>query len=116
MAVVTYLPLCDYRYIPGFFKQLSAVESQLRTTPGLLRYGLRASLLGKRFWTYSLWEDRASIEGFIYGASHRVAVLRFHQWDGGARLRVFKTNHVKLSWTEALQRLDRGLPDMTNAN
>ena len=38
VAVATYLPLCNYRYMPAFFKQLSAIESQLRTTPGRMAH------------------------------------------------------------------------------
>ena len=116
VAVVTYFPLCKYRYMPAFFKQLSAIESQLATTPGLLRCGLRASLLRKRFWTYSLWEDRAAVEEFLYEVSHLRAMLQFRQWGGRAKLRAFWTDHAELSWSEALRRLDGSLPNMTGAD
>ena len=107
VAVATYLPLRGYKHMPAFIKQSSAVESQLRSTPGLLRYGVRVSLLRKRFWTYSLWEERAAIDGFIQEDAHLDAVRRFPQWAGDeAKFTAFETSRAELSWAEILRRLD----------
>jgi len=67
------------------------VESQLETAPGALAYSLQRLLVGRDFWTLSLWSDRQGMLEFVRGGSHRVAaewlrstnenVGKFAQWE-----------------------------------
>jgi hypothetical protein len=49
------------------------VEVQLASTPGALAYTLQRLLIGRDFWTLSLWADRPSMLSFVRAGPHRLA-------------------------------------------
>jgi heme-degrading monooxygenase HmoA len=74
-----------------FSRRNRTIETQLLTTRGALAYSLQRLLIGRDFWTLSLWADRASMTAFVAAGSHRaaadwlnasgVAGGKFAQWE-----------------------------------
>ncbi len=61
LALLSYLPLNKYSAVPGFFRFLFKIQKQLRSTPGIIGYSLRAKILSRNFWTLSVWENRKTL-------------------------------------------------------
>ncbi|HEX8137471.1 MAG TPA: DUF3291 domain-containing protein [Pyrinomonadaceae bacterium] len=89
LAQLSYLPLKSYRAIPRFLRYTSQIERQLAESRGLAGYSLQAQLLGKRFWTLSVWEDEQALMEFVYRLPHsdvmkslisHMAQTKFTQW------------------------------------
>lgn len=76
----TFLWVRRWRDVIPFLRMSSGVQRQLKETPGLVRYALRARFLRKRYWTYSVWTDRASLDAFLQAEPHRTAMSRLSQW------------------------------------
>ncbi len=79
------LPLRQYRSIPGFLRGTTAIRRQLRSTPGLVGYGLDADLVHRTFWTFSVWLDQASLDAFAAGQPHRGIINRLRPLMGPTR-------------------------------
>jgi hypothetical protein len=84
----------------------SRVEKQLKATQGLVRYGLRANFFRKRFWTFSVWADRDSVNAFVAGEPHATAVGRMSEWAGeGTAFVEWNSHDGVINWKDALERL-----------
>jgi hypothetical protein len=70
LAMASRLPLKSYGFVPGFLRDAMRIRRQLADTPGLLGYGLDAQLARKCFWTFSVWEDQASLDAFAGTEPH----------------------------------------------
>jgi heme-degrading monooxygenase HmoA len=70
VVMASQLPLKRYGSIPRFMRDTLTVRRQLRTAPGLVGYALLAEMTRKTFWTFSVWEDRASLELFATSDPH----------------------------------------------
>lgn len=66
IALLSYLSLKKYRVILKFIRCSSQIQKQLRGTPGVMAYSLRARLLSHSFWTLSVWEDEKAL-GILSG-------------------------------------------------
>jgi hypothetical protein len=74
-----------------FSKWNRHVEAQLVSTPGALAYALQRLLIGRDFWTLSLWANRESMVQFVESGDHRRAADwlnstgesqgKFAQWE-----------------------------------
>ena len=82
LYIATFLPIRSWRHVIPFLRMNSRVGKQLRRTHGLARYGLRADLLHKRFWTLTVWQDREFVNSFVIVEPHAEAVRRFKAWAG----------------------------------
>jgi Domain of unknown function (DUF3291) len=71
LALLSYLPLKSYLKIPAFLKHTLAIERQLKASAGLIGYSLQAEVLGKRFWTLSVWNDEQSLMDFVFKIPHK---------------------------------------------
>ena len=71
LAMITYLPVNGYLNFPGFFKDVSAVNTQLLKAKGLIGFMLRAEILTKNAYTVSVWEGRDSLLSFIGSGNHK---------------------------------------------
>jgi len=71
LAMASRLRLKSYRSIPGFMLATLEIRKQLAKTPGLVGYALNAELMRKTFWTFSVWDDRASLDAFAAADPHR---------------------------------------------
>ena len=78
--LVSALPLKHYRNIPGFLRQTGAIQDQLSESGGLIGYSLRLSILSKRGWTLSVWEDEQPLSEFVRKNPHSATMgkLRKH--------------------------------------
>ena len=83
------LPLRAYRFIPGFLRDTLRIRRQLRTSGGLVGYGLNAELTRKTFWTYSVWTDKAAIASLIEDGADAPET-------NGVRVKVGKVNERAL--------------------
>jgi quinol monooxygenase YgiN len=89
LAVASRLPLRRRRSIPGFLRDAMAIRRQLARAHGMVGYALDAELARKTFWTFSVWEDQASLDAFAASDPHRAATAAVpafagHQPDSAA--------------------------------
>jgi hypothetical protein len=110
LALLSYLPLKSYFAMPKFMSHAMKIQKQLRDTPGIAGYSLRAELLSRRFWTLSAWESNAALMEFVkknpHGDSMRAMVgdmgkTGFTQWK-------VKGRDLPLRWDEAMRREAQG--------
>jgi hypothetical protein len=90
LALLTELPLQGFRDLGAFLLYTWRVQAQLRRTPGLLGYSLRAHVLRREFWTLSVWEGDAALRQFVVASPHaqvmaalqgKMGQTRFVQWS-----------------------------------
>ena len=112
LALLSYLPLNKYRAIPGFFRFLFQIQKQLRATPGVIGYSLRAKILSRNFWTLSAWEDQKTLMEFVATIPHGEAMKAMTPHMGSTKFTQWKVagSSMPLSWDEAMQRLQQGAP------
>jgi quinol monooxygenase YgiN len=111
-ALLSYLPLNKYSAVPGFFRFSFQIQKQLRTTPGVVGYALRAKILSRNFWTISVWEDQKALTEFVAKIPHCEAIRAMTPHMGASKFTQWKVagSSLPLSWNEALQRLQPGAP------
>jgi quinol monooxygenase YgiN len=106
VALLSYLPLVSFRWLPLLLVYMLRIRRQLRASPGLFGYSLRADLARKRFWTLSVWEDEAALQSFVMASPHAVVMqvlaphmgpTRFTRWG-------VKGADLPLRWDDALWR------------
>ncbi len=107
LALLSYLPLRQYRAIPKFFRFTPETQKQLSSASGLIGYSLDAQPFRRRFWTLSVWEDSQSLMTFVQQAPHsrimqdlaqHMDKTQFVQWKVTA-------SDIPLKWAEAKARL-----------
>jgi len=76
VAMASHLPLKAYRFVPGFLRDTTRIRGQLAHTPGLVGYALNAQLIRKTFWTFSVWDDRDSLNTFSASDPHSRIIRR----------------------------------------
>jgi hypothetical protein len=69
-AMASRLPLRAHRSVPGFLLDAMRIRGQLAHAPGLVGYALDAQPARKTFWTFSVWEDEASLTRFAAAEPH----------------------------------------------
>jgi heme-degrading monooxygenase HmoA len=99
VAMASRLPLKRYRSIPGFLRGTLAVRRQLARTRGLVGYALNAEPARKRFWTFSVWEDRASLNAFAAADPHRRIIRRLAPLMDETRFEFFPISGSQLPMT-----------------
>jgi hypothetical protein len=107
-VVATCLQLRSWLQLRRFFKTNGQVVRQLKATPGLVRFKLRADFLRLRFSTISFWIDDESIDAFVRTGSHREAMAVFDAVADRARSSFVRWKAVELpevTWREAAKRL-----------
>src|SRR5262249_55854926 len=85
VAMARRLPLKRRRSIPGFLRDALAIRRQLARADGLVGYALDAELAHKTFWTFSVWEDQASLDAFASSEPHRAITRRLRPLMGQTR-------------------------------
>lgn len=112
LCFATYLPVRRWRSVIPFLRMSSRVQRQLKKTQGLVRCGLRADFLRKRFWTFSVWANADSVNDFVAAEPHATAVEKFEAWaEPGAAFVEWTSDHGSIDWDEADRRLQH--PDMS---
>ncbi|MPZ23945.1 MAG: hypothetical protein GEU28_10475 [Dehalococcoidia bacterium] len=105
LSVATFLPITRWRDVISSFRMSNRVEAQLKKSPGIVAYSLAVDPLPRHFWTYSIWEDRASMSAFNAAEPHATAVRRFADWAGAGAAFVEWDSAPGLDWSEAFERL-----------
>ena len=111
-AHLSYLPLNKYSAVPGFFRFSFQIQKQLRSTPGVIGYALRAKILSRNFWTLSVWEDQKALMEFVAKIPHGEAMKAMTPHMGATKFTQWKVagSSLPLSWNEAIVRLQPGVP------
>jgi quinol monooxygenase YgiN len=110
LALLSYLPLTKYRMIPGFIRFSLQIQKQLRNTPGVIGYSLRAKPLRRNFWTLSVWEDEKSLMDFVRKLPHGEVMQTLAPHMGPTKFTQWKVSGaaLPLRWAEAIQRSQQG--------
>ena len=107
VVMASHLPLRRLTSTLRFFRAVAAIRKQLRSAEGLVGYTLRARPLARKYWTLSVWDDRATLAQFMRTPPHvgimsslkpLMAPTRFVQWQITAA-------EGRPSWIDALERL-----------
>jgi quinol monooxygenase YgiN len=112
------LPLKRRHSIPGFLRDALAIRRQLARADGMVGYALDAELARKTFWTFSVWEDQASLDAFASSDPHRAIIRRLRPLMGPTRFEFFQIpgSDLPLTWDQ-MKAPVRGTqtPDSTRA-
>ena len=107
VVMASHLPLRRLTSTLRFFRAVAAIRKQLRSADGLVGYTLRARPLARKYWTLSVWDDRATLAQFMRTPPHvgimsslkpLMAPTRFVQWQ-------ITAGDGRPSWSDALERL-----------
>ena len=99
VAMASRLPLKRRRSIPGFLRDTLAIRRQLARADGLVGYALDAELAHKTFWTFSVWEDQASLDAFASSEPHSAIIRRLRPLMGQTRFEFFPVPGASLPRT-----------------
>ena len=107
-ALLSCLPLNKYRAIPGFLRFSSQIQKQLRATPGVIGYSLRAKLLSRNFWTLSAWADEKALTDLVI--THPGSVVVLPVLPDGRILLIQQYRHAtrQYLWELVAGRMDHG--------
>lgn len=110
LALLSYLPLNKYSAVPGFFRSSFQIQKQLRSTPGVIGYSLRAKVFSRNFWTLSVWEDQKTLMEFVAKIPHGEAMRAMTPHMGRTKFTQWKVagSALPLRWEEAMQRSLQG--------
>jgi len=111
-ALLSYLPVNKYRAIPRFLRFSFQIQRQLRTTPGIVGYSLRAKLMSRNFWTLSAWENEQALRDFVMKLPHGQAMKAMIPHMGPTNFTKWKVlgSALPLRWEEAMRRSQKGEP------
>ncbi len=107
ICAATFFPVRRWLDVFHFLRASSGVQKQLKGTSGLDRYGLKTNFIRKRYWTFSVWEDQASLDAFLLAEPHATAMKRMSQWvaPGDSAFVTWGSNDDSINWQEGLDRL-----------
>jgi hypothetical protein len=111
VCAATFFPVRRWIDVFRFLRASFGVQRQLKRTPGLVRYGLRTNFIRKRYWTFSVWKDRASLDAFIQAEPHASAMMKMHQWvvPGDSAFVTWDSADYSINWEGGLERLRRSI-------
>lgn len=107
LALLSYLPLKTFRAMPKFFRYTAQIRRQLSDSEGLIGYSLDANILGRKFWTLSVWEDEESLMKFVMRNPHGRVMSDLISNMGQTEFIRWKVSgsSLPLSWEEAKGRM-----------
>ena len=102
VAMASRLPLRRHRSIPRFLRDTLAIRRQLARADGMVGYALDAELARKTFWTFSVWEDQASLDAFATSDPHQAITRRLQPLMGQTRFEFFQLpgSDLPLTWDQ----------------
>ena len=108
LVLLSELPLKHWRDLGVFLLYTWRIQGQLRRTPGLLGYSLRAHIRQLQFWTLSVWEGEEALQQFVVEDPHRHVMLALR---GKMKETHFARWHMRGAelpprWPDALARRD----------
>jgi hypothetical protein len=107
VAMASRLPLNRHRSIPGFLRDTLTIRHQLASASCLVGYALDANLLQKTFWTFSVWNDRSTLDAFAQSGPHHRIIERLRPLMA-ARFEFFDINgsELPMTWPQMKAPLD----------
>jgi len=102
VTMASRLPLKRRRSIPGFLRDTLAIRRQLARADGLVGYALDAEVARKTFWTFSVWQDRASLDAFAAADPHQAIIRRLRPLMGQTRFEFLQVpgSDLPLTWDQ----------------
>src|SRR5579875_944437 len=78
------------------------LRRQLARAHGMVGYALDAELARKTFWTFSVWEDQASLDAFAASDPHRAITRRLQPLMGRTRFEFFPIpgSDLPMTWDQ----------------
>ena len=112
LVMASSLPLRTRWRVPQFLMLTMAVRKQLATAPGLVGYGLRADILGGRFWTLSAWESEEALGSFARALPHSDIMRKLRPHMGPTQFVTWQATGTALpvTWETALAKLADARP------
>ena len=109
LALISYLPLRNFRAIPNFFRFSLQTRGQLKVTPGVLGYSLEAKPFSRKFWTLSVWENQQSLNNFVRQIPHSQIMQALTPHMGKSQFAQWTVTHaeIPLDWHSAKDRLNQ---------
>lgn len=107
MCVASVLPVRRWRQVLAFVRLSMKVKKQMLASPGLVNGNMRADFLRKRFYTYTVWRDKATMLAFVRAEPHATALRRFAPWTApGAAFAEWTSSEGAVDWREGMRRLE----------
>ena len=103
--VATYLPVKSYGQVLTFMRMSMQVYQQARESEGYVAGGITAKWWAKKFWTFSVWEDRDAMLHFVHTQPHANAAARMFEFAAPGACYVEWVGPGPMDWGEAMERL-----------
>ena len=118
VCAATFFPVRRWIDVIRFLRASFGVQRQLKQTSGLVRFGLRTNFIRKRYWTFSVWTDQASLDAFLRAEPHRTAMTRLSQWitPGDAAFVTWESTDDSINWQEGCDRLESSSSHQASAS
>ncbi len=106
VVLLSYLPLKSYFKLPMFFRFTSQINAQLRATPGVIGYTMRAKLFTRRFWTLSVWDNDKALMEFVAKVPHSEAMQKIAPYMDKTNFWRWKlpSSEIPPRWDDAMRR------------
>lgn len=102
---VTRLRVRALRFMPAFALHAVRTRQQVRRAGGF-RGGALLPDRAWTFWTMTVWDDEASMRGYILAGSHRMAMSHLLEWCDEASAVHWEQPEARLvPWAEAERRM-----------
>jgi hypothetical protein len=85
LVLATYLPLNRFSSTLRFARFVGAIRKQLANAPGLLGYSMLGKPLTKRYWTLSIWKNKAALQAFVRQSPHQEVMSALAGETGATR-------------------------------
>ena len=132
ICCATFIPLRKWQYVFPFTWFTKNIEARLKKIPGFIKSEIRSdiNILGlvfpklspldsryfqKRFWTFTVWQDRESAMKFFAASTHhQEAVKHFKEWTyPTARIVIWQSDNSEIDWPAGLEKLKQS-PGITD--
>lgn len=80
VVVATRFELTGRRHMVKIFSAAQMLISTFTSTPGLMGYSLRGSIVRNSLWTLSAWSTEVEMRQFVRGAAHSAVVSETARW------------------------------------
>lgn len=80
VVVATRFDLSSRPHIGRIFSAAGVLISTFNSTPGLIGYSLRTSILDGSLWTLSAWSTESEMRQFVRGSAHGMTVNTTARW------------------------------------
>ncbi|MBV9888229.1 MAG: hypothetical protein JO119_16920 [Acidobacteria bacterium] len=106
VVLLSYLPLKSFLKLPMFFRYSVQINAQLRATPGVIGYTMRAKLFTRRFWTLSVWDNDKALMEFVAKVPHSEAMKKIAPYMDKTNFWRWKlsSSEIPPRWNDAMRR------------